>query len=646
MHKMLRYANRAKSIKNKPKINEDPKDTMIREYKEEIEKLKQMLSSFGQAGVNVSAMTAFMSGSSKNLVNNDASPQQQQKLETISSAPDSRKENVEAVDYSVLAAPCSEVDGSPRIQGNGNSSPRFSAAPLTNESSDSLNFAALVAANGDKSEKSPRSMKRSPRGDQLENSSGNKRSPRRDNTEVKEHVRYEKEYVEVKVEVDRIPSEHLNKHQELLEHASYIEEEREYLGEQLSEMEKEVIKERREREQLQERLQQLQQKFGDGSVSELLPTLSPTKGLEASSEDIETRMQKDMETKKDQEAAQIRMRERKAKMKKKQEAKKRAEEERLMKEKEDEIQKEGVGNDVDKAVSKIKKKYTKKLNAARVEIDDLHEEFQMEREELLDNIREANKDAELFRQICIGLLGETKLRKLIDKSRYDSDDEEWIIPHVKKRENDDRLPGIGGNMSTNSENNSRANSARPESGSGHRRNNNKNRVDMDSQEKGSPNPMYCNDSKDDKMFDNGNNVPTLSIPRHAPSKPPIASKNSARRGEKKKSKNEKDGYLKTDLAPPQDEGGSGVQAGQLSDWGFAGGQQNQNGIVMNHQGEIEVDPTLALNHMGGQNMGDRQSSRHGSRSGSRKSGRKSAGTKRKNHNVSSICALYIVLSCL
>ena len=27
-----RYANRAKNIKNKPKINEDPKDAMLREY--------------------------------------------------------------------------------------------------------------------------------------------------------------------------------------------------------------------------------------------------------------------------------------------------------------------------------------------------------------------------------------------------------------------------------------------------------------------------------------------------------------------------------------------------------------------------------------------------------------------------------------
>ena len=28
----LRYANRAKNIKNKPRINEDPKDAMLREF--------------------------------------------------------------------------------------------------------------------------------------------------------------------------------------------------------------------------------------------------------------------------------------------------------------------------------------------------------------------------------------------------------------------------------------------------------------------------------------------------------------------------------------------------------------------------------------------------------------------------------------
>ena len=39
----LRYAARAKAIKNKPKVNEDPKDALLKQYEEEIKKLKQML---------------------------------------------------------------------------------------------------------------------------------------------------------------------------------------------------------------------------------------------------------------------------------------------------------------------------------------------------------------------------------------------------------------------------------------------------------------------------------------------------------------------------------------------------------------------------------------------------------------------------
>lgn len=40
----LRYANRAKKIKNKPKINEDPKDAMLREFQDEIMRLKAQLA--------------------------------------------------------------------------------------------------------------------------------------------------------------------------------------------------------------------------------------------------------------------------------------------------------------------------------------------------------------------------------------------------------------------------------------------------------------------------------------------------------------------------------------------------------------------------------------------------------------------------
>ncbi|CAD8104984.1 unnamed protein product [Paramecium sonneborni] len=40
----LRYASRAKMIKNQPKVNEDPKDALLKEQAEEIKRLKEMLS--------------------------------------------------------------------------------------------------------------------------------------------------------------------------------------------------------------------------------------------------------------------------------------------------------------------------------------------------------------------------------------------------------------------------------------------------------------------------------------------------------------------------------------------------------------------------------------------------------------------------
>ena len=43
----LRYANRAKNIKNKPRINEDPKDALLREFQQEIARLKAQINQKG-----------------------------------------------------------------------------------------------------------------------------------------------------------------------------------------------------------------------------------------------------------------------------------------------------------------------------------------------------------------------------------------------------------------------------------------------------------------------------------------------------------------------------------------------------------------------------------------------------------------------
>lgn len=50
----LRYASRAKFIQNKPTINEDPKDALLRQYAEEIKTLKMMLE--GKVPMNPAAL--------------------------------------------------------------------------------------------------------------------------------------------------------------------------------------------------------------------------------------------------------------------------------------------------------------------------------------------------------------------------------------------------------------------------------------------------------------------------------------------------------------------------------------------------------------------------------------------------------------
>jgi len=74
----LRYANRAKNIQNKPRINEDPKDTMLREYQDEIKKLRQMLETNNLTGNTGMIMCTRHERTSFNVTN----------IKILSSSPD------------------------------------------------------------------------------------------------------------------------------------------------------------------------------------------------------------------------------------------------------------------------------------------------------------------------------------------------------------------------------------------------------------------------------------------------------------------------------------------------------------------------------------------------------------------------------
>ena len=88
----LWYASRAKKIKNKPRINEDPKDALLRQYQEEIELMKKKLMAMGKGDLvmQISGNT----GGGKNIINEEK--QIQKALEDMENERKQFKEQSEA----------------------------------------------------------------------------------------------------------------------------------------------------------------------------------------------------------------------------------------------------------------------------------------------------------------------------------------------------------------------------------------------------------------------------------------------------------------------------------------------------------------------------------------------------------------------
>eukprot|EP00957_Ditylum_brightwellii_P077190 5865777-Ditylum_brightwellii.AAC.1 len=77
----LRYANRAKNIKNKPVINEDPKDAMLREYQEEISKLRAQLSNITPEAQEIKNKEDNSNDANQNKMNEEVIKQMQEKAD-------------------------------------------------------------------------------------------------------------------------------------------------------------------------------------------------------------------------------------------------------------------------------------------------------------------------------------------------------------------------------------------------------------------------------------------------------------------------------------------------------------------------------------------------------------------------------------
>jgi kinesin-II 95 kDa subunit len=82
----LRYASRAKFIKNKPRVNEDPKDALLREFQLEIERLKLALEERKQRrSRKPSPALSVGSGSSENGIDQEAAEKLSAKIRAMES---------------------------------------------------------------------------------------------------------------------------------------------------------------------------------------------------------------------------------------------------------------------------------------------------------------------------------------------------------------------------------------------------------------------------------------------------------------------------------------------------------------------------------------------------------------------------------
>jgi hypothetical protein len=167
----------------------------------------------------------------------------------------------------------------------------------------------------------------------------------------------------------------------------------------------------------------------------------------------------------------------------------------------------------------------------------------MEREEMLESIREANKEAELFKQICCAMLEEKKLQQIIDRCQYDEGNSEWVLPVIKPaRDSDFRLPDIDAKYGVSVDESSSSNpsrergpsaSRRPQSGQNQQNANSNFLPKRPSSRTTSREEAIA--PKPARVEETSTSIPSLNVPSYAPAKPPMP--RSARRYKKKSKSN-------------------------------------------------------------------------------------------------------------
>ncbi len=74
------------------------------------------------------------------------------------------------------------------------------------------------------------------------------------------------------------------------------------------------------------------------------------------------------------------------------------------------------------------KKLRAKYQAAIDEINDLHQEHERNREDLLDTIRDNERDLKLYKGMVRMLMGEDDIQRVVKRCVWNESDGEWTLP--------------------------------------------------------------------------------------------------------------------------------------------------------------------------------------------------------------------------
>lgn len=242
-----------------------------------------------------------------------------------------------------------------------------------------------------------------------------------------------------------IPDRHVKEQEELKEFNQSILDQRDRMGKELEKTQQVMEAYMKEKQALHTKLQKIESQILGGTSNRKLVS-SPEGGDGSSSKRPGGLVDSEVALLKQQveyRRAQIKLKEKAKKEAQSEAARKALAIEKLQVEEELKTAQEAAQANL-AAAKKKESKYRAKLDAARQEIVDLNNEFERERENLLDTIREQTKETKLMEQLVELFLPQNELVKVWERAVWVDEREEWSLPKLKPRSDFQkiRLPSL------------------------------------------------------------------------------------------------------------------------------------------------------------------------------------------------------------